>query len=301
MLIACKACHRQYEIDKDTATKKLRCHCGELCTVSDQAPRDTEMAHCSACGGHLEKGATICAFCGAGITLAERGWGDACPECMARLIVGASFCSTCGVAIRPEHLLQRSSVEPCPRCRKALVIREVPGAAFCECAACGGIWLEAEAFQRVVKDRDKSAIASWVLDKGGPPARSLPEERVQYLQCPRCNERMNRKNFAAMSGVIIDWCKGHGYWFDAFELERIVEFIRAGGMDQARARELARERKELDRLRSEVARASHGIGASALGSTPRMGARPMWNPTGPGAFISDLLAPLLDRLFHRDE
>ena len=47
----------------------------------------------------------------------------------------------------------------------------------------------------------------------------------------------NRINFAKCSGVIVDVCKGHGTWFDRDELTRIVEFIRGGGLDAARAKE----------------------------------------------------------------
>ena len=48
---------------------------------------------------------------------------------------------------------------------------------------------------------------------------------------------MHRQNFARVSGVIVDTCKGHGVWFNQGELRRVVEFIRAGGMDRARDRE----------------------------------------------------------------
>ncbi len=50
---------------------------------------------------------------------------------------------------------------------------------------------------------------------------------------------MNRQNFARLSGVIVDVCKGHGVWFNAGELQAIVEFVRAGGLERARAREKA--------------------------------------------------------------
>jgi Zn-finger nucleic acid-binding protein len=38
--------------------------------------------------------------------------------------------------------------------------------------------------------------------------------------------------------VIVDVCREHGTWFDRDELRRIVEFIRDGGFDKARAREM---------------------------------------------------------------
>jgi Zn-finger nucleic acid-binding protein len=59
---------------------------------------------------------------------------------------------------------------------------------------------------------------------------------------------MNRVCFAHCSGVVVDVCKAHGTWFDKDELRRIVEFIRAGGLEQARADEIA----ELERKRQEL-------------------------------------------------
>lgn len=62
---------------------------------------------------------------------------------------------------------------------------------------------------------------------------------------------MNRINFARCSGVIVDICKGHGSWFDHEELTRIVEFIRAGGLDAARAKEKAAIEEDRRQLRHE--------------------------------------------------
>jgi hypothetical protein len=59
---------------------------------------------------------------------------------------------------------------------------------------------------------------------------------------------MNRVNFANCSQVIVDVCRGHGTWFDKDELRRIVGFIRGGGLEAARAREMA----ELERRQREV-------------------------------------------------
>src|SRR5262249_21960642 len=59
---------------------------------------------------------------------------------------------------------------------------------------------------------------------------------------------MNRVNFARCSHVIVDVCKAHGTWFDKDELRRIVEFIRAGGLETARAEEIS----ELERQRRQL-------------------------------------------------
>jgi Zn-finger nucleic acid-binding protein len=50
---------------------------------------------------------------------------------------------------------------------------------------------------------------------------------------------MHRVNFGRCSSVVVDVCKTHGTWFDRDELRRVVEFIRAGGLDKARAKEFA--------------------------------------------------------------
>ena len=71
---------------------------------------------------------------------------------------------------------------------------------------------------------------------------------VRYVPCPECGELMNRINFARCSGVIVDVCKRHGTWFQREELRRIVEFIRAGGLDVSRAK----EKRELEEKRRQL-------------------------------------------------
>ena len=58
------------------------------------------------------------------------------------------------------------------------------------------------------------------------------------------------------SGVVVDVCKGHGTWFDRDELQQIIEFIRGGGLDVARAREKQDLEDERQRLRHEQLMAS---------------------------------------------
>jgi hypothetical protein len=61
---------------------------------------------------------------------------------------------------------------------------------------------------------------------------------------------MNRENFAGCSGVILDWCRDHGSWFDRLELQQIVGFIKNGGLRRSRDRELARLKEEKEELRA---------------------------------------------------
>ena len=107
-----------------------------------------------------------------------------------------------------------------------------------ECPQCEGIWADAPSLEQICQDREKQAA---VLGMAAP-LPTLPEGQIEpnirYIPCPVCNKLMNRVNFAHCSHVVVDVCNPHGTWFDKDELRRIVEFIRAGGLDAARAREI---------------------------------------------------------------
>ena len=267
MLIACKTCHRQFDVQGMSPGEHVRCRCGVLVEVPRARPREARALHCSGCGGKLEEKARKCGYCGAEITAAERNLGPACPECFARMAAGAKFCAECGVAIRPESIKATRASARCPRCAGELVLQELVEGHFTECASCGGIWLDAASFERVLERKDTGAIAgavrAFTSEKG---AGKVEVQAVKYVPCPVCAGMMNRKNFGGCSGVIIDWCKGHGFWFDAYELEKVVQFINTGGLDKARQKEIESARREIEMLRDKKAHAS--CGASTAWTSP---------------------------------
>jgi Zn-finger nucleic acid-binding protein len=110
-----------------------------------------------------------------------------------------------------------------------------------ECPKCEGLWVDAATLQQICAERERQTP---VLQRGEPGTSGAVEQKIQYLPCPVCGTLMNRVNFAHYSNVIVDVCKAHGTWFDQDELRRTIEFIRAGGLDNARVRELneAKER-----------------------------------------------------------
>jgi Zn-finger nucleic acid-binding protein len=119
-----------------------------------------------------------------------------------------------------------------------------------ECERCLGLWVDVPSFEKICADREQQAA---VLGAASPAPRGDVSEggKVRYAPCPECAQLMNRINFARCSGVIVDICKGHGSWFDRDELTRIVEFIRAGGLDAARAKDKAAIEEERRQLRQE--------------------------------------------------
>ena len=181
-----------------------------------------------------------CAHCGA--RLATVG----CPSCFGMMFAGSRHCPHCGAAAAREEV--DAAPLPCPRCRATLTAARVGDVPVRDCAACGGVWLESESFRLVTADREAQAA---VLAFAPPATRSVPVGEVRYAPCPRCGAMMNRVNFARISGVVLDTCRAHGTWFDRDELRRIVEFVRAGGLEASRERErqaLEEERRRLEQL-----------------------------------------------------
>jgi Zn-finger nucleic acid-binding protein len=161
--------------------------------------------------------------------------------------VGEKFCSHCGA------LQNRTEAEPgaqrlCPRCQTDMEAITIGASHLLECANCEGVWADAATLEQISTEREQQAA---VLGMAGPHVEPGElEKNIRYLPCPVCRNLMNRLNFARCSFVIVDVCKPHGTWFDKDELRRSVEFIRAGGMEKARARQLQEIQDQQRRLSS---------------------------------------------------
>jgi Zn-finger nucleic acid-binding protein len=148
-----------------------------------------------------------------------------------------------------------------------------------ECGACHGVWVSRASIDRLVASHADDtlllALAPGIAATQAPRARGVGTEPVRYRRCPACGKTMNRVNYARISGIIVDVCRDHGTWFDVHELPALLEFVRRGGLDTARAREteaLAEERRRLERERRRRAQLDTGRGDShalALGRPDR--------------------------------
>jgi Zn-finger nucleic acid-binding protein len=202
--------------------------------------------NCPMCGASASTDSTKCEHCGARLATIS------CPSCFGMMFLGARFCSHCG-ASAARAVANPTAAERCPRCRvdmKAVVI------GICElreCPKCEGLWGDKDTLQQIYTDREKQAAVLGMPQILKLDLTGTVERNIRYVPCPVCKSLMNRVNFARCSHVVVDVCAKHGTWFDKDELRRIVEFIRAGGMDRARAMEigeLERRRRELDAART---------------------------------------------------
>lgn len=194
---------------------------------------DAQTLHCPDCGAPASSEATQCEHCSARLATI------ACPSCFGMIFLGSKFCPHCGARVGRAVNEDEKIYKPCPRCLVALqsiALGTNETVKVRECPKCEGLWIDVATFEAICTDREEQAIV--LGGASPPPARvELTLEEVRYLHCPECHTLMNRVNFAGRSGVIIDTCRGHGTWFDKDELQHIVDFIRAGGLDAARERD----------------------------------------------------------------
>ncbi len=195
---------------------------------------EAKVLRCQGCGASVPADATQCPYCQAQVATV------ACPACFALAPLTASHCPACGAALASRNEGASVAAGPCPACAKPLAATRIGSLDVGECRACGGLWLDQQAFEGLAASREGQGAVLGALP--GPAARDAgsaePLAAVQYRPCPRCQQRMNRVNYARRSGVVLDVCKDHGMWFDRDELRRVLLFIQEGGLERSRERDL---------------------------------------------------------------
>lgn len=251
-LISCPRCRRQYDVTGFPVGTRVRCECADLLTAEARRPRTPKPLKCGRCGGALRADASKCDYCGGEFTLEERGLSGVCPQCFARLLKDARYCMECGVLILPQALKAVREGAVCPRCKGALRSRAVGKTSFVECGSCAGLWLAQEDMEAICETADTQELVSRAIADAVPTRPVDPTRGATYVPCPTCKSLMTRRNFGGSSGVLIDLCRGHGVWLDHKELERILAFVRRGGLLQARQREVERLKREAERAQSQT-------------------------------------------------
>lgn len=171
-----------------------------------------------------------------------------CPHCGRRFNIRSAVCPHCG-GERPSPPVDRRKPS-CPRCHSNLEHYAYRDRDLDMCPQCGGVWLDRGEFRDLTRESD--VYQGEQAPKGY--VRGPIKDSVKYIPCVRCGGLMHRKNFAKVSGVIIDECRSHGVWLDGGELERIRSFIADGGLERAQDKEIEKNKEALRELASNVGR-----------------------------------------------
>jgi len=173
---------------------------------------------------------------------------------MARVSDRARFCHHCASPLIPSGTAGEPSEQACPVCQddQMLTSRQIgdPAIGVLECPRCAGLWLATNELQLLLK-RVRSTSANSESDIAVDPQSYQSTGRISqtgplYRACPVCGKLMHRRNFGRKSGIIVDNCRPHGYWFDTLELEAVLRWVQKGGELQV-ARLADEERREAAR------------------------------------------------------
>jgi Zn-finger nucleic acid-binding protein len=278
MILACPACDSRYDVTGHSIGQKFRCRCGEMMMLQALPPVAGELA-CPHCGAGVAPTGSRCAHCSAALLV------KACPRCLSRVFHGHKHCPGCGAELGLAATEHTHEDRACPRCVTPLHARRAADVVIDECNTCLGVFLDHVAIQRLIVDRAQSRAEALVGVLARVEVHALPAAgQKMYLKCPICGAVMNRKLFAAGSGVIIDVCRAHGTFFDAGELPLVISFVMNGGLDKA-------QKQEIERMREAAKRELH---ASQNTQLPAARVHNDSSSSGAGwAFVEVLLA-LLD-------
>jgi Zn-finger nucleic acid-binding protein/ribosomal protein L40E len=238
-LVACPKCHVQFDVS-GVSDPEIACHCGAAIPNGTPQPVEAAIRRCGSCGASVGTQAERCDYCGSGIVRDKSKLSLLCPECYARNGRSSRFCTSCGVEFRPQPPPAAGAAAlRCPACKTPkMVKRGIGGVPVEECPYCNGLWVPGANFDALIHraiDAQKSRPSDGLTTAQPGSAASSPSfpSRVVYRKCPACDGQMQRKNFGARSGVIVDWCGKHGTWLDADELEAIADFIVSGGLEES--------------------------------------------------------------------
>jgi Zn-finger nucleic acid-binding protein len=203
----------------------------------ERSGHNAKVVRCSGCGAPAKESAQACAYCKADFTLHERDLNTVCPGCMARVSSKAQFCHSCGHTLAAETATASASDVNCPSCgsKSKLQSRDLGNdIQMLECPKCLGMWLANSIFKAALKRAKNDAGDDFGIGTGPPriaraSVDNRPADAPIYRCCPECGHHMRRHNFARRSGIIIDSCNDHGVWFDADELDLVLEWVRSGG------------------------------------------------------------------------
>jgi len=143
----------------------------------------------------------------------------------------------------------------CPKCSTPLKHEELEEGKVDHCEQCKGVWVSATDEKKVLEIKPEVFSIDELRRLRSLYKPFWTEQPAKYVPCPECGQLMNRKIWGSHSGVLVDFCRNHGTWFDAGEVEKIREYVKLGGVEYEKLRLAETGLAEIDqKLDREVRR-----------------------------------------------
>ncbi len=162
-----------------------------------------------------------------------------CPVCSAPYEFGMEECEYCGHSFDIENLEEdfyvldeRHEKRLCPHCNiEMLSIKVLQNYNIIieKCPRCSGMFFDMQEMENLLRllVKEKDEIVNRIDGSDFKPVNF--QDSVRYINCPVCGKQMQRICFEKDSGVVYDFCMGHGIFLDAGELKELTKWKRQEG------------------------------------------------------------------------
>jgi uncharacterized protein len=107
------------------------------------------------------------------------------------------------------------------------------------CDTCSGTWLDASELEKIqeVITNDHKAELGRIPDYVGKAILMEKTRNKPPVNCPKCHEQLERREYGYCSQVFIDSCvNGHGVWLDKDELKELEIFYERSRIETSKMR-----------------------------------------------------------------
>ncbi len=207
-----------------------------------------------------------------------------CTNCSAPLPANSIKCEYCNsrndVDLKGVHYYtthETASPRSCPRCAISLksIDLKLDGKFLIErCDQCLGLFFDPGELEALLENSVTNVFTIKRTEINNLNQLRAQDYSISYIKCPVCAQLMNRANYGARSGIIVDRCKEHGVWLDGGELRHLCEWMKAGGklLEQEEKKMAETEQaRELRRAQSQTPLGGDqiGYGGGGLFGDPR--------------------------------
>jgi len=233
----CPQCERAA---RRATTTELCLGCGNEIQLGQECPICKHTKHKRSVEGRATR---MCPSCGNDIFEDEP-----CPICSEGRAIRSRggnrvFCAGCGNAVDdssacPVCDASRSPVQPrhdgptCPQCDEGMEKQDWDGVIVHMCMSCQGTLFPPRGLESTLdklrEGCDDTALPEILAEFKERRRLALPKS-VRYKPCPTCGVAMTRRNYAGVSGVIVEVCGRHGTWITQTGFGDLTDFVTRGG------------------------------------------------------------------------